>query len=358
LKIMHIEMGRQLDGGARQVANLLNGLEKLPGEHSLVCASGSEIAGAITNREVKVSRIKAKETRGFKLLKNLRKIIRYERPDLLHIHNRPGDFMAVLAGKLEKKPMVYSLRTDKKPNLFERFIKFPNFGKIIAQSQAIYRVLQLVNVSPDRLTCIPGSVDTERFKPDKAGLPSFLAQFGLKGDGPVLAMAAQWTANKGHSVLFGAMPAILAKRPTARVLIFGQGPMKDSLVKEVKRRNLDKFVRFVGYRPDLEHVLPYVDLFIHPALTEGMGVVLMEAAACGIPIIASRVGGIPEVVRDRFNGYMVKSGDYPALARHIIDLLDDEDQFKLFGKTGRELAVENYSIEKMVTAHRIVYKNV
>jgi len=355
---MHIEMGRQLDGGARQVAYLLNGLEKHPGEHSLVCASGAEIAGAISNREVKVSRIKAKETRGFALVKSLRKIIRYEKPDLLHIHSRPGDFMAVLAAKREKKPMVYSLRSDKRPSLFDRFFKFPQFGKIIAQSQAINRGLQHAHVPDGRLACIPGAVDTERFKPDKEGRATFLAQFGLRGDGPVLVMAAQLASNKGHGVLFGALPAILAKRPATRVLIFGQGPLKDSLTKEVKRRGLDKYIRFVGYRPDLENILPYADLFIHPALSEGMGVVLMEAAACGVPIIASRVGGIPEIVRDRFNGYLVKSGDYPSLARHINDLLDDEDQFRHFGKTGRELAVENFSIEKMVTAHRVVYRNV
>jgi len=357
---MHIEMGRRLDGAARQVAYLLNGLEKHPGEHSLVCASGSEISGAISNREVKVSRIKQAETRGLKLLKALRKIIRYDKPDLIHIHNRPGDFMAVLAAKLEKKAMVYSIRTDKRPSLFDRFVKFPFFGKIIAQSQAINRVLQLAHVPDDRLTCIPGAVDSERFKPDKEGhgRATFLAQFALRGDGPVLVMASQWATSKGHAVLFGALPAILAKNQATRVLIFGQGPEKVALEKEVKRRGLEKFVRFVGFRPDLEHILPYADLFIHPALSEGMGVVLMEAAACGVPIIASRVGGIPEIVRDRFNGYLVKSGDSINLARHIIDLLADDFQFKAFGKTGRELAVENFSIEKMVTAHRYIYRNV
>jgi len=355
---MHIEMGSSLDGGARQVAYLLNGLEKFPGEHSLVCASGAEIAGAITNRDVKISRIKKAETQGLGLLKSLRKLIRYEKPNALHIHGRPGDLMAVWAGKREKLPLVYSLRTDNHPSLMDRFLKFPPVDRIITGSQAINRGLQAINVSDQRLVCIPGAVDTERFKPDKEGRETFLAQFGLRGDGPVLAMAAQLANNKGHSILFGALPAILLKRPTARVLIFGRGPLDKALPKEVSRRGLEKYVRFVGYRPDLEHILPYLDLYIHPALSEGMGIVLMEAAACGVPIIASRVGAIPEIVRDRFNGYLVKPGDSQTLARHILDLLDDEDQFRLFGKTGRELAVENFSIERMVTAHRTVYRSI
>ncbi len=351
-------MGRSLDGGARQVANLLNGLERFADEHVLVCASGAEIAGAISSRSVKISRVKSSDLNGLKFVKALRKIIRYERPDLLHIHSRPGDMLAALAGRLEKRPMVYSVRSDKKPGLSERYLKLPLFGRIITLSQGIHRVLQESRVPGERLVCIPGAVDTDRFRPDKQGRESFLAQFGLRGDGPVLATVAQLAPHKGHAVLFAALPAVLAKRPTARLLVFGQGPLKAQLAKEINRRGLDRYVLFAGFRPDLENVLPHIDLLIHPALSEGVGVCLMEAAACGVPIIASRVGGIPEIVRDRFNGYLVKPGDSPILARHIIDLLDDEDQLRLFGKTGRELALENHSIERMANAHRALYRNI
>ncbi len=358
MKILHVEMGRQLDGGARQVAYLLNGLEKFPDDHVLVCASGAEIAGAVSNQSVKIHRLKAAEEKGMKLTASLRKLIRREKPDILHIHGRPGDWAAARAGRLEKIPMVYSRRIDTHPSLIDRFIKFPWFNRIIASSRAIRQGLLASHMKPERVIHIACAVDTERFKPARKDRELFRVELGWRGDGPVLALAAQWVPHKGHGVFFGALPAVLAKYPATRVLIFGRGAARKELQSELNRRGLDKYVRLEGFRPDLENVLPHVDMVVHPALVEGVGVVLAEAAACGIPIIASRVGGIPDIVKDRFNGYLVTPADRTSLARHIIALLDEHDQLLQFGKTGRELMVENFSIARMVAAHRELYRSV
>lgn len=358
MKILHVDMGRYLDGGARQVADLLNGLEKFPDEHSLVCPSGAELIGEIRNRSVRINRIIAADEKGFKFVTRLRKIIRYEKPDLLHIHSRPGDGWAILAGSQEKKPMVYSRRTDAKPGLLARYVKLRRFKKIIALSRSIRQALLDAHIPADQIVHIPVAVDTERFKPERVGRETFLAQFGLRGDGPVLAVVAEMVRTKGHSVFFAALPPVLAKYPALRVLIFGRGPAKDELQRELIRRKLDKYVRVEGFRNDMETILPHVDMLIHPALEEGVGVPVLEAAACGVPIVASRVGGIPDIVQDRFNGYLVTAGDNVAIARHILALLDDPDLLHQFGKTARELAVEKFSIERMVAGYREVYREV
>ena len=357
MKILHVEMGRQLDGGARQVAYLLNGVDKLPGEHALVCPSGAEMLGAINSASVKIHRLKASEEKGLKLRASLRKLIRREKPDLLHIHGQPGDGAAVWAGFSEKRPMVYSRRVDTHPSLSERYLKFPRFSKIIAPSLGIRRALTEVGVAAERIASIPCAVDTTLFKPGRSEHEHFQAEFGLRGDGPVLAMVARWVPSKGHGVFFGALPAVLAKHPAVRVLVFGRGPGKDELQRELNRRGLEKYVRFEGFRPDLENILPHVDMLVHPAFEEGMGVSLLEAAACGVPIVASRVGGVPDIVRDRFNGYLVKPGDSINLARHILALLDDHEQLLQFGRTGREMMLDNFSIERMLAGHRDIYRN-
>jgi len=358
MKILHVELGRQLDGGGRQLAYLLNGLEKFPNDHVLVCVGGTEIAGAITNQSVKILRLKAAEEKGMKLSGSLRKIIRREKPHLLHIHGRPGDWPAALAGRREKIPMVYTRRVDTHANPIERFIRLPWFTRVIAPSRAIRQALLTAGVKPEKAIHIPCAVDTERFKPQAREREKFRAELGWRGDGPVLALAAQLVTHKGHGVFFGALPAVLAKQPNLRVLVFGRGPAGKELQKELDRRGLDKYVRFEGFRPDLENILPQVDLFIHPALVEGVGVVLAEAAACGVPIVASRIGGIPDIVKDRFNGYLVTPADRTSLARHIVELLDEHDHLLQFGKTGRELMVENFSIERLVNAHRELYRSV
>lgn len=355
MKILHVELGRHLYGGARQVAYLLNGLEKFPGEYGLVCAAGAEIAGAITNSSVKIHRIATKGDVDFSSIGKIRKIIQRERPDMLHIHSRRGDMLAALAGMLEKKPMVHSRRVDNPPSFFDKHFKFPRFRKIITISHGIRKVLQEANVPAEQLICIPSAVDTERYRPVKMDKDKFRALFGLRGDGPVLAMVAQLIPRKGHEVLFSALPFVRAKHPGLQVLVFGRGPLKDELQKSAERRGIGKFVHFQGYLENMHEILPNVDMVVHPASAEGLGVALLESAACGVPIVASRVGGIPEIVRDGLNGYLITPGDSDTLARHILMLLDDPELLQQFGNTGRELAVEHFSLERMVRDNYRVY---
>lgn len=355
MKILHVEMGRHLYGGARQVAYLLNGLKEHPGEFGLVCAAGAEVAGAITNKDVRIHRIKTTGDLDLHFIGKLSDVIRREKPDMLHVHSRRGDMLAALAGRLEKLPMVHSRRVDNQPSFFDLHFKFPLFQTIITISRGIREVLLEAGLPPKKVICIPSAVDTVRFNPAKINRAAFLEEFGLAGDGPVLAMIAQLIPRKGHGTFLEALPAILAKHPRTRVLIFGRGPLKDELVRVVKKKRLDAFVRFEGFRTDLERVIPHVDMVVHPASQEGLGVALLEAAACGVPIVAGRVGGIPEIVRDKFNGFLVKPGDSAGLARHIIALLDDPDQLHLFGRTGREIVLENFSIDRMVRDNYQVY---
>jgi glycosyltransferase involved in cell wall biosynthesis len=119
---------------------------------------------------------------------------------------------------------------------------------------------------------------------------------------------------------------------------------------------LGKNIRFAGFRPDLERIIPCVDLVVHPAWMEGLGVSLLEAAACGVPIVASRVGGIPEVVRDGLNGYLIEPGDSEALATNVNTLLDRPEQRRHFGQAGRALVLERFSIERMVEGNYRLYQ--
>jgi glycosyltransferase involved in cell wall biosynthesis len=356
LKILHVDMGRPLDGGARQLAYLLNGVDKLPGDHGLVCPSGAEVLAEINASAVKIHRMKAAEEKGGKFTGALRKLIRREKPDLLHIHGRPGDGAALWAGMREKRQMVYTRRADTPLSLFERYLKLPRFVKIITPSQGIRRRLTDVGMPAERIVHIPCAVDGNRFKPQPKERELFRAQFGLGGEGPILGMVAQWAPNKGHGVLFGALPAILAKYPGIRVLVMGRGPGKNALQKELARRGLEKYVRLEGFRADLENVLPQFDLLVHPSFEDGMAVSLLEAAACGVPVVASRVGGIPDVVQDRFNGYLIKPGDSINLARHIVSLLEDHDHLVQFGHTGREIMLDKFTVDKMLAAHRDLYR--
>jgi len=354
LKILHVEMGRHLYGGARQVVYLLDGLAGFSGEHGLVCAEGAEIAGAIRNPAVKIHPLKSSGDLDLGFIDRLRLVIRAEQPDLLHIHSRRGDMMAALAGRLENMTMVHSRRVDNPPSAFDLRVKFPLFDKIVTISDGIRQVLLQSGVPSEQIVCIPSAVDTERFKP-AGGRDGFLAEFGLDGDGPVLAMIAQLIPRKGHAVFFDALPKILARHPRLQALIFGRGPLQDALSRTVRERGLEPNVRFVGFRAGMEKIIPHVGLVVHPAFREGLGVALLETAACGVPIVACRAGGIPEIVRDGFNGRLLEPGDSDGLAEAINTLLDNPQQLAAYGEAGRRLVLEHFSIPRMVEQNRRVY---
>jgi len=349
-----VELGRHLYGGARQAAYLLDGLARFPGEHSLVCAEGAEIAHAIHNPAVTIHPLKSSGDLDLGFIDSLCQVIRAERPDLLHIHSRRGDMMAALAGRLEGLPMVHSRRVDNPPSGFDLRVKFPLFSKIVTISDGIRQVLLQAGVPPGQIVCIPSAVDTERYQPlpDREG---FLEEFGLDGNAPVLAMVAQLIPRKGHGVFFDALPQVLARHPNTQALIFGRGPLAEELRQTVRERGLERNVRFEGFRTDMENIIPHVDLVIHPAFMEGLGVALLETAACGVPIVACRAGGIPEIVRDGLNGRLLEPGDSGGLAQAIIGLLDDPGQLAAFGAAGRKLVLEHFSIPRMVEQNRQVY---
>jgi glycosyltransferase involved in cell wall biosynthesis len=116
-------------------------------------------------------------------------------------------------------------------------------------------------------------------------------------------------------------------------------------------------VRLVGFHAELPRVLPCLDLVVHPALMEGLGVALLEAAAAGVPLIASRAGGMPEVVRDGENGMLTPPGDINALREALEALLGDPARARAMGRRGREIVAEHFSIDAMVDGNFAVYRS-
>jgi glycosyltransferase involved in cell wall biosynthesis len=343
-----------LYGGARQVAYLLEGLANYPGEHVLVCAKGAEIDKAVANLHIKTVPLPLGGDFDLGFIWRLRQIIREERPDLMHLHSRRGDMLAALAGRWERLPTIHSRRVDNPPSRLDLRLKFPLFGKIVAISEGIRKVLLRAGVPAEQVLCVPSAVDTRRFRP-LCSRESVLQEFGLKSDARLLGMVAQMIPRKGHDVLFEALPAILQEHPKTQALLFGRGPLDEELRRRAGERGLKWNVHFLGFRHDLENIIPCLDLLVHPAYMEGLGVSLLEAASCGVPIVASQVGGIPEIVLDGVNGHLIKPGDSASLARLVVELLDRPERLIELGKAGRERVLEKFSIERMVEGNFGVY---
>jgi len=355
MRVLHIETGMNLYGGALQVFYLLRGLHARGVDNLLVCPCGSAIA-VEARPYAKVIELPMRGEVdlifGWRLLQTLRR----ERPDLVHAHSRRGaDLWGAIAARIAGIPALVTRRVDNPEAPWLARLKYRQFAHVITISQGIRDVLLGEGVPADHVTCVHSAVDIDAWQgePDRAWINR---EFNLPDDSQVVAVIAQLIERKGHRFLFEAIPRILEKVPNAYFLVLGKGPLETELKELCKTLQIESHVIFAGFRDDLQRIMPCLDLVVHPALMEGLGVSLLQAAACGIPIVAGRAGGIPEIVEDGVNGYLVEPGNSEELIIPVTQLLLNPDDNSNMGQQGREIVQKWFSIDAMVSSNMNCYE--
>jgi glycosyltransferase involved in cell wall biosynthesis len=355
VRVVHVEAGRHLYGGAEQVRYLVRGLAAEGVEQVVVTAAGSEVAGSMAELRVRSEPIPMRGELDLSVVPRLAALIRGRGADLVHLHSRRGaDTLGALAARRAGVPIVLSRRVDNpEPAVLAR-LRYRLPDRVVAISRAIYELLREVGVPERKLACIRSAVDVDRYRPepDTAWLRD---EFGLGPDADPVGMVAQFIERKGHADLLRAAPGILRRRPSTVFLLFGRGPLESTIRARVRELGLEHAVVFAGFRADLPRILPGLRLLIHPAHREGLGVALLQASACGVPIVAYRAGGIPEIVRPDLNGVLVEPGDVDGLARAASAILEDSERAGAMARAARRLAVEELSVQKMTAAHIELY---
>ena len=163
---------------------------------------------------------------------------------------------------------------------------------------------------------------------------------------------------KGHRFLLEAVQALRDRAPPFRVVLFGEGELDGELREQAERLGISDIVQFAGFRDDLDAYFGCIDLFVHPALSEGLGVATLKAAAAGVPVAGFAAGGLVEAVLDGQTGLLVAPGDGEALTATIARLLDDEALRRRLGAAGRERMQDEFSINTMVNGHVALYESI
>ncbi|MEN8177517.1 MAG: glycosyltransferase [Pseudomonadota bacterium] len=356
MKVLHVESGRYLYGGALQVAYLLEGLEQRGIECVLVCRNGSAIADRLRNRVSQLYEISMGGDLDLGMIWRIRRIIKQEQPDLVHLHSRRGaEILGGLAARMAHVPVVLSRRVDNPEAAYVVRWKYRLYDKVITISEGIYRVLLKEGVDADKLVCVRSAVSPDAYQ-HACDDTWFYETFGLDAADTTLGVIAQLIPRKGHRFLLEAMPELLVVFPSLKLLFFGQGPQAKQLAEQVEELGLKDQVIFAGFRTDLPRILPCLDLVVHPALMEGLGISLLQAAGAGVPIVAVNAGGMPEVVRDGRNGVLVPPGDTASLSQAISRLLSDRSLMARMGRAGAELVEREFSIDRMVEGNLQVYR--
>lgn len=180
-------------------------------------------------------------------------------------------------------------------------------------------------------------------------------QFGLAPDDLVIASASRLTREKGIEYLLEAAGAILQKAPRAHFVILGDGPQRHPLEERAQRLGISERVVFTGHRRDVPAVLETIDVFVCPSIQEGFPFSVLEAMRAGKPVVASRTGGVPELLRHGVDGLLVNVGDIPGLAAAISQLLQDRELRSRLGETGRTRVVRKFTTSAMIDCTEAVF---
>lgn len=357
MKVLHVESGMHLYGGARQVLYLLEGLADRGVQNLLAVPTAGALGARVDAATARVYQMRMAGDLDLGVIFRLNTIIRRERPDLVHLHSRRGaDLLGGIAAGLSGVPAVLTRRVD---NLEPGFLvgpKYRLFRRVIAISEGIRQVLLDQGVPADKVICVRSAVDADLYA-RRCERAWFLHEFGLQADARVIAVVAQLIPRKGHRFALEAMVQLAVQFPELHLLLLGKGPLEAEIRSRIRSLGLEKRVTLAGFRDDLSKILPCLELLVHPALIEGLGVALLQAASAGIPIVASNTGGIPEAVRDGANGLLVPPGESAALTRAIRQLLQNSDLAQRMGKSGIRLMKDEFSVDGMVEGNLALYRS-
>jgi glycosyltransferase involved in cell wall biosynthesis len=354
---MHVEAGMNIYGGALQVTRLIEGLHARGISNSLVCPHGAAIGSYFAKTGIPVHEIGLSGDLDLLAIGRISKIIRQVKPDIVHLHSRRGaDLMGGLAARRCGVMSVHSRRNENpEPRWFARY-KYGLFNRVVAISDAIRQALLGYDLDPSKVILVHSA-----FEPPAdltvATHEELCQRFDLQPEHFVIGVVAQLIERKGHRFLIEALPTVLRQHPNVRVLFFGQGAESARLQQQIDTVGLTAQVKLTGFHKDLMHWLGALDLLVHPALMEGLGVSLLQASSQGIPIIASRAGGIPEAVRDGLNGLLVPPADVTALTEALLKLIPDAALRAQMGAAGKKLVAEEFSVAKMVEGNLAVYRS-
>jgi sugar transferase (PEP-CTERM/EpsH1 system associated) len=359
--VVHVIHSLATGGLENGVVNLVNHAGS-DFRHVIVCMTGE---GAMRDRlkpGVEVFAIGKRPGQDLGAVWRLVTLLARLRPAIVHSRNWPA-FDAVPAARLAGVSVVVHGEhgrevTDPhgrnaRRNRLRRTLA-PLVTRFVTVSRDLERwLVEEVRLPARKVLTIPNGVKVERF--GRAGPQEARRRLGLPVEAPIVGTVGRLDPVKDQAGLVRAFAALRPGHPDAVLILAGEGPCRAELTRLIAELGLEGRVRLLGDCPDVPTVLSALDLFVLPSIAEGMSNTLLEAMAAGIPVVATRVGGNPELVEDGAAGRLVAPRDPAALAEVMAGYLDDPHLRTLHGKAARQRATEHFGLDRMCAAYTDLY---
>ncbi|MBI5071375.1 glycosyltransferase [Candidatus Falkowbacteria bacterium] len=352
IKIIHIITGLPFGGAETMLFDLARRLSADNFEVKVATAvRGGPLVQDFKEAGIEVRIFEKRGKIGLGLIFKLWRFLRREKPDIVHTHLFGGDTWGRIAAVLARVPIIIS--TEHNTNLDEGWAKrklkkfLSHFTKkIVAVSEAVKNYSVVYDkIRAKKIVVVQNGIDLEKF------ISSSEKDFG---DPPIIGVVGRLEEQKGYKYLFEALNLI--KTIPWILWVVGDGSKKSELERLAKDLNLRERIIFLGARRNIAEILNQIDIFVLPSLWEGLGIAVLEAAAAGKPIVASRVGGIPEIIEEDRTGILVEPKNVKSLADGLEHILLGSAEAKEMGARARAMAEEKFGVEKMVGSYENLYK--
>lgn len=351
MRIVQFITPSQIGGAEVHVLSLAARLLRRGHDVTVICPRGRDLERELRARDLPLWAPRTTGKFDPVTLIRLARRLRSWRADVLHTHLSTASLLGSLAARLAGVPAIATVHGLNSKTCFQCA------DRLIAVSQAVKQHLTAQGVSPDRIRVIyngidlPADVHTPQPDLRQRVAPASAVVFGTVGRlGP----------EKGHRYLLEAA-AQLSRRaglPPVHVLIVGQGREEAPLRALAQRLGIGDRVTFAGFQREVWPYLAIMEVFVLPSLKEGLSLSALEAMALGKPVVASRVGGTPEVVEDGETGMLVPPSDASALAEALASLVRSPEAMERMGRAGRQRVAERFGAERMASEIEEVYREV
>ncbi len=349
MSLFHIDAGKEWRGGQRQSLFLVQELKRKGFPVYFVVQPGSPLHKKASEAELPLLPIKIRNEFDVLSILRLSFAMRRRKCRLAHFHDAHSVAVGSVASSMAKVPLrVISRRVDfpLKKNYFSRKKYLSQIDAVVAISEGVKKVLVESGLPPERIEVISSGID---FTPYKEALSSdyLRREFSFAEDDFLVGMVAHLADHKGHKYLIRAAKILREHTSKIKIIIVGEGPLRIELTREAKDSGVEDFVFFLGFREDVPRILSSLDLFVLSSYLEGLGTSIMDAMACHLPVVATRTGGIPEVVTHGETGLLVPPRNPSSLAKAILRLYENRELASRLGERGYRAVHKKFSSEAM-----------
>ena len=359
MRILHLSTPTGWRGGEQQVAHLINGLSGEVEKQFLMTPYQSELKKRM---EYTVTCIcyQRKGSINFSPARLIKKTCEEHKIDIIHAHDSHAHTAAFLAAVLfgNKTDIVLSRRVDFKisGNLFSNWkYNHPKIKSIIAVSEAIKNILLPVIREKEKIKVVYDGIDLSRYDVT-VNKQELKAQCNLPSDKRLIGNLSALADHKDYPTFIRTANELLKRHSNIHFVVAGDGPLREEIINSVKAMELEQHITFLGFRKDVPPILKSLDVFLMTSKTEGLGSVLLEAFACGIPVVSTNAGGIPEIVKHHQTGLIASVGDEQELANQVDQLLSNAQLRNSLVNNATQF-VKHFSIKATALQTKAVYQS-